>query len=212
MRRRLDPDERKREIIRAASRAFAARPFDQVQLDGIAADADASRALINHYFRDKRGLFAAVLWEIIERTPAVVRTDLDDESPEEMVAANTSAWLDLVEARRETVLMLLGAGPVGRDPEIEDAQDELRDRLARRMLSNHFGAAEPSPVAMTAMRSELGLIERAVRDLIDRRGVNRAQVQTLIERSILATVRDFLPAMEAEAEAAEEEGDGRKGA
>lgn len=211
MRRRLDPDDRKREIIRAASRAFAARPFDEVHLDEIAADANASRALINHYFRDKRGLFAAVLWAIIEQTPAAVRTDLAATSPEEMVAANTTAWLDLVEARREVALMFLGGGPVGRDPEIEAARDELRDRLARRMFSNHFGEAEISPTALTALRAELGLIERAMHDLIDQDGANRARVQVLVERSILATVRDFLPAMEAAEDEAGGESDGMKG-
>src|SRR5215212_3919805 len=77
MRRRLDPEVRRNEILKAATRAFATRPYDDVHIDAIARDAGASRALINHYFKDKRRLYVAVARKIVARTPSVVRTDLD---------------------------------------------------------------------------------------------------------------------------------------
>src|ERR1700741_1211 len=101
MRRRLDPDTRRAEILRVARHAFAALPYDEVQINAIAREADASRALINHYFGDKRGLFIAVPRALAPRLPSRVRTDLD-LSVEEMVAANTDAWADLIEASRHT--------------------------------------------------------------------------------------------------------------
>jgi AcrR family transcriptional regulator len=195
MRRRLDPDDRRKEILRAATRSFSTRPYDEVQIGEVAREADASRALVNHYFRDKSGLFAAVLRTIVEQTPTVVRTDLGEVGVEEMVAANTAAWLDLVEASPDTVMMLIGSGPVGRDAEIEAAQDELRDRLARRMLANHLRTDDPPAAAVLAMRAELGMIERAIRDWIGGRGGTREQTHLLIERSILATVREVIPAL-----------------
>jgi AcrR family transcriptional regulator len=69
VRRRLEAEVRRKEILRAASRAFASRPYDAVHIDAIARDAGASWALINHYFGDKRGLFLAVAREIVARTP-----------------------------------------------------------------------------------------------------------------------------------------------
>ncbi|HSI81559.1 MAG TPA: TetR/AcrR family transcriptional regulator [Solirubrobacterales bacterium] len=193
-RRRLDPDQRRDEILRAATRAFAARPYDEVHVDEIAADAGASRTLVNHYFGDKRALFLAVARANLDRIPDAVRTDLGLPI-EGTVDANTAAWLDLVEARRGSFLVLLGLGPLGRDPEVEAVQDELRDRLARRMLANHLGTPDPPPEALITMRATIGLIQRALLDWASGRGGTRAQTHALIAESILASVRDVLPAV-----------------
>jgi AcrR family transcriptional regulator len=194
MRRRLDPDVRRKEILAVATRAFATRPYDDVQVDAIAREADASRALVNHYFGDKRGLFLAVARDIVARMPSVVRTDLD-LSVEEMVAANTDAWLDLIEANRETSLMFLGAGPIGRDPELDALQDELRDRLADRILANHLGTTDISPAAHLTMRAATGMMELALRDWATGRGATREQTHAIVAQGILAVVRHVLPAV-----------------
>lgn len=196
MRRRLEPDERRREILHVAARAFSGRPYDEVHVDEIAREAGASRALLNHYFGDKRGLFLAVARTIVERMPATVRTDLTDRPVEEMVDANTAAWLDAVEAGSATFLAFTGGGPIGRDPELEALQDELRDRIATRMLSNHLGSAEITPAALFTMRAALGTVERAVIDWISGRA-GRPQTHAVIAKIILATIRDVLPAVEA---------------
>lgn len=198
MRRRLDPDERRKEILQAAARAFSSRPYDEVQVDEVAREADASRALVNHYFGDKRGLFLAVARTIVDRFPTRVPSDLTDLAPAEMVAANTAAWLDAVEAASETFLAFAGAGgPIGRDAELEALQDEFRDRVATRMLANHLGTTEIPPTALFTMRATIGLIERAAIDWIAGKGPTRAQTHTLIVTAILATVREILPAVEA---------------
>lgn len=194
MRRRLDPEDRRREILRAATRAFATRPYDDVHIEAIAAEVGASRALVNHYFRDKQGLYLAVARQMVERTPEIVRRDLEG-SVEEMVAANTAAWLDTVEASPQAFLSFRAGGPAGGDSRLDEFRDQLRDRLARRMLANHLGPTEPPAAALAVMRAELGLIEQAVADWIAGRGGNRAQTEALIAASILATVREVLPAV-----------------
>lgn len=197
MRRRLQPEERRKEILLAAARAFADADYDDVHVDEIARQAGASRALLNHYFGDKRGLFVAVARMLVERMPATVSTDLTGLSPEEMVAANTSAWLDSVEAASAAFIAFTGGGPIGRDPELEALQDELRDRIAKRMLSNHLGDTEIPPAALFTMRATLGLIERAIVDWLTGRGGNRDQTEVLITSAVLATMREILPAVEA---------------
>jgi AcrR family transcriptional regulator len=194
MRRRLDPDVRRKEILDVATRAFARRPYDEVQIDAIARDAGASRALVNHYFGDKRGLFLAVARGIVARMPSVIRTDLDLDV-EAMVAANTDAWLDLIEANRETSLLFLGAGPIGRDPELDALQDELRDRLADRILANHLGTTDIPPAAHRTMRAATGLMELALRDWATGRGGTREETHAIVGQSILAVVRHVLPAV-----------------
>ncbi len=194
MRRRLNPDERKAEILGAARRAFTTQPYDDVRLERVADDAGASRALVSHYFGDKRGLFLALAHDFVTRAPATVRLDLD-LSVEDMVTANTEAWLDLVLANREASMVLLGAGPLGHDRELEALQDELRDRLAERILINHLGTTDLPPAARLTMRAATGLVERALRDWILGKGATREQTHTIISQSILAVVRDVLPSV-----------------
>lgn len=205
MRRRLDPEERRQEILRAATRAFATQPYDEVQVADVAGAAGASRALVNHYFGDKRGLYLAVARQMVERIPAVVRRDLEG-TPEEMVAANTAAWLDLIEAGPQAFLSFMKGGPVG-DPRLAEFRDELRDRMARRMLANHLGTGEIPEPALAAMRAELGLIEQAVSDWLSGRGGDRRQTEVLIAASILATVRHVVPAVLAVAASSDEAGE-----
>lgn len=196
MRRRLSPGERKKEILAVAARAFAKQPYEDVHIDAVAREAGASRALVNHYFRDKRGLFLAVVAETAERLPKAVRADLG-LPVEEMVAANTAAWLDLIEADRHTFLMYVGAGPLGRDPQLESLLDRLRDSVVARILANHFGDTELPATAHSTMKAALAMMERAAYDWITGAGPNREQTQALISQTILTTVRQIIPAVEA---------------
>ncbi|HZE15444.1 MAG TPA: helix-turn-helix domain-containing protein [Mycobacterium sp.] len=192
MRRRVDPEIRRQEILAAARRVFATRPYEQVSLEEIAREAGASRPLVSHYFGDKRGVFLAVARETVARAPHTVRTDLG-LSVEAMVDANTTAWLDAVAANPESSLLLLGSGPPGRDPELEALLDELRDRLAERILINHLGTTEIPPAALMTMRAATGLMEVTVRDWLLGKGPTRQQTHTIIAQGILAIVRHVLP-------------------
>jgi hypothetical protein len=81
-----------------------------------------------------------------------VRTDLD-LGVEDMIAANTDAWLDLIEANRETSLIFRGAGPIGCDRALGALRDELRDRVAERILTNHLGTTQLPAAAQLTMRA-----------------------------------------------------------
>lgn len=60
-RRRLDPDSRRADILEAAAEAFASRPYGQVSISSIAADARASNALLYRYFANKEELYTEVV-------------------------------------------------------------------------------------------------------------------------------------------------------
>ena len=58
---RMDPDERRRLILGAARRAFAAQSYEDVSLSAIAREARASEALVHKYFSTKGRLYGRVL-------------------------------------------------------------------------------------------------------------------------------------------------------
>jgi AcrR family transcriptional regulator len=60
-RRRLSPDDRRNELLALGAEVFGERPYDEVRIDEIAERAGVSRALMYHYFPDKRTFFAAVV-------------------------------------------------------------------------------------------------------------------------------------------------------
>src|SRR5712675_1749454 len=60
-RRRLSPEDRRTELLALGAEVFGQRPYDDVRIDEIAERAGVSRALMYHYFPDKRAFFAAVV-------------------------------------------------------------------------------------------------------------------------------------------------------
>jgi AcrR family transcriptional regulator len=60
-RRRLSPEDRRAELLALGAEIFGQRPYDEVRIDEIAERAGVSRALMYHYFPDKRAFFAAVV-------------------------------------------------------------------------------------------------------------------------------------------------------
>jgi AcrR family transcriptional regulator len=66
-RRRLSPEERRNELLSLGAEVFGQRPYDEVRIDEIAERAGVSRALMYHYFPDKRAFFAAVVRAAGER-------------------------------------------------------------------------------------------------------------------------------------------------
>jgi len=66
-RRRLSPEDRRAELLALGSEVFGKRPYDEVRIDEIAERAGVSRALMYHYFPDKRAFFAAVVQDEADR-------------------------------------------------------------------------------------------------------------------------------------------------
>ena len=76
-RRRLSPDDRRTELLTLGAEVFGQRPYDEVRIDEIAERAGISRALMYHYFPDKRAFFAAVVHAEGERLFEATDAPLD---------------------------------------------------------------------------------------------------------------------------------------
>lgn len=129
-RRRLTADARRDELLDIGERFFAARPFDEVLMEDVAAHAGVSRALLYRHFPTKRDLFAAVYQRAADRLLAV--TELDSILPlADQVAAGLDAHIDYFVANRRTVLAANRA--LAGDPVIQaiisDELAVLRERL-----------------------------------------------------------------------------------
>ena len=113
-RRRLSPDDRRNELLALGAEVFGQRPYDEVRIDEIAERAGVSRALMYHYFPDKRAFFAAVVRAEGERLFEATNTPPEPgQSLFDQVRAGVLAYLRLrrgTSARR--VGGLHGHGPL----------------------------------------------------------------------------------------------------
>src|SRR3954452_11218080 len=63
--RRLEPDERREQILDCAVRLFGERPYSAVSTTEIAQQAGVARGLLNHYFGTKRDLYLEVVRQMV---------------------------------------------------------------------------------------------------------------------------------------------------
>lgn len=101
-RRRLDPDERREQILAAAADTFADRPYAQVTVAEVAAAAHASEALVYKYFPGKADLYTALVARAVGSLLDRQRAALDALAPgapvRDRLRATALVYLDHVAA------------------------------------------------------------------------------------------------------------------
>src|SRR5262245_50303855 len=95
-RRRLPPEERRRQLIDAATELYSRRPFEQVSVEDITEAADVSRALFYRYFSGPADVFAAASRVAIDDLVGRLTTPREG-SPEERLRGGVAEFVDFVE-------------------------------------------------------------------------------------------------------------------
>src|SRR2546423_3895736 len=116
--RRLEPDERREQILACAIKLFGERPYSAVSTTELAQEAGVARGLINHYFGTKRDLYLEVVRQMVT-FPEYAFKDLPEGSLDERVDGAVSWFLDLISHHPKTWLAVIGAEGIGDDPEVE---------------------------------------------------------------------------------------------
>ena len=134
-RRRLSPDDRRNELLALGAEAFGQRPYDDVRIDEIAERAGVSRALMYHYFPDKRAFFAAVVRAEGERLFEATNTPPEPgQSLFDQLRDGVLAYLRYDEEHPHGAwAAYVGMGRS--DPVLRDVEDVDNDRQAERILA-----------------------------------------------------------------------------
>jgi AcrR family transcriptional regulator len=133
-RRRLSPDDRRGELLALGAEVFGQRPYDEVRIDEIAERAGVSRALMYHYFPDKRAFFAAVVRAEGERLFEATNAPPDpDQSLFDQLRSGVMAYLRYDEEHPHGAwAAYMGMGRS--DPVLRGIEDIDNDRQANRIL------------------------------------------------------------------------------
>lgn len=192
--RRLEPDQRREQILDCAIRLFGERPYAEVSTTDIAREAGVARGLINHYFGSKRGLYLEVVRRMVT-VPIADRSAVPDGSLAERVEFSVDWLLDVISARGKTWVAVLGAEGVGNDPEVERILAEA-DEMAAENLVRTVGMrdVEPAGAELRAIvRAFGGMVKAAGREWITHGTLTREQVQLVLTEQLTTLLGETFP-------------------
>ncbi len=179
--RRLAPDERRAQILRAADEIFRAQPYDEVSLDRIADAAGITRGLINHHFGTKRELYVEVVRRLMRIPELPVPAYVQGATARSRLDESVGGWLDAIERNRDLYLAATTVAGTA-DPEIGAIVEEARETAARR-LAEVVGLGpldDLSPGRLGLLRAWEALAEGAIRQWLEYGRLSREQVHLLV--------------------------------
>jgi AcrR family transcriptional regulator len=202
---RLDYDDRRAQILAAARKLFVQRPYSEVSMAELAEAAGVARGLLHHYFGSKRELYLAVVRQVV-RVPTMPLPDptaSEDLEVDNVWDLSVDGWMHLIEANRDLWLAAIGAGGVGRDPELDEILDEARELTAARCLEAlGVDPASASDEVRALVRAYGAFAEETTREWLERRRLTREQVRALLRRALPLLLEQLLPVVEGSEERA----------
>src|SRR4051794_16997294 len=159
---RLDPAQRREQILDAANVLFAERSYDEVTVEDIARAAGVARGLVHHYFGGRKEVYIALLERIGAEREQQLRPPAG-RSARARVADTVSRWLDWTEANRTIWLGTIAHGEDIADPQVRRVVGDLVSRAVALLTTFHADIAEDSPRLRYALECWTGLNRAATR-------------------------------------------------
>ncbi|MGD6748077.1 TetR/AcrR family transcriptional regulator [Streptomyces sp. BH106] len=196
-RRRMEPDARRAEILAVARRRFGSTGYASVSISDIAAEAGVARALVNHYFGDKRQLYLEVVRQMMV-IPASVSQRLPPTTAEERLAVCVDRWLEVVERNREMWLAAIGMESLG-DPEVDrimlEADEIATDRILEAAMMTDVAEDAGREKLRAMIRAHSAMLKSASHEWLERGTLTRDDLHVLLTRSVLHLLHTVFPAV-----------------
>lgn len=195
--RRLEPDERREQILECAIRLFGERPYAAVSTTDVAKEAGVARGLINHYFESKRGLYLEVVRRMVI-VPSAAVPKVPGGSLRERVEFSVDWLLDAISAHGKTWVAVIGAEGVGDDPEVERILAEADERAAEYVVAAvGLDSVTTHGTELRAMiRAYGGMVKAAGREWITRGNLTREQVHLFLSQQLISLLAETFPRLQ----------------
>lgn len=154
-RRRLTPDARRAELLRAGERVFTEAAYEDVSIEQIADAAGVSKNLLYHYFSGKRDLYLETIRAATSEMLARTEPDLG-LAPIERLRASIDQHLGYVEEHAEGYIKLLRGAPG--DAEVQGIITAARRRVVQRTVAS-LPSASADPALVVALHGWVGFID-----------------------------------------------------
>jgi len=175
-RARLDPAQRRAQIVVAAAEVFRGRDPGDVRFDEVAHAAGVSRSLVYAYFGDRGELIAAVYLHTLSDLDAELTTLLGDVPVDEArLGSVIHHFLELADDNADSWRLFTAAGAVD-----HPAVQEARRRRCQRIADTWGGG----PAEQLLARGLLGLLEAATSEWVEHKPCTLEDAATLLTRAL----------------------------
>jgi AcrR family transcriptional regulator len=172
-RRRLAPEERRRELLGEGLRAFTSRPYEEVRVGEIAARAGASEGLVYRYFGDKRSFYLESIRAALDL--AARASDPDPTlPPRQRFEQGLRGLFELVERFPYAVPLVLQGGPAA-DPDVRAEVDAASDAVAARIIAR-MEVERPPARLRWAVRAWLMFVQTSTAQWLEDRLIPREEL------------------------------------
>jgi AcrR family transcriptional regulator len=189
--RRLEPDERRAQILACARRLFGERNYESVSTTELARESGVARGLINHYFGTKRELYLEVIRQLVF-IPDFAVERLAHGTLEQRVSGSIDRFLDVIDRNKKMWLAMIGTGGYGRDPDVarilREADEDTADQMLETLGLTGITAGREELRAM--IRSYSALAKAVTDEWMVRGTLTREQVHALLSTTLVGIVRD----------------------
>jgi AcrR family transcriptional regulator len=180
--KRLQPSDRKADILTVARRHFANQPYDAVSTAQIADELGINRGLLYHYFGTKRELYLEVIRTTVHapKFPSIPQL-IESGRFEDVLDEKVGEWLHEVESDRETFLFAFRFSSY--DPDEEAAaiiQASLDDAVEQTLAMGFDDPSQIPAAARGSLRALRSLTQTAVIEWLSVGSLSRDQVQVLL--------------------------------
>src|SRR6476620_10388414 len=186
---RLDPGQRRDQILDAANALFAERAYDEVSIEDIASSAGVTRGLVHHYFGGRKDVYIGLLERLGAQREDQLRPPAG-RSARARVADSVSRWLDWTDTNRTIWLATIARGEDIADPEVRDVVADLVDRAVALLTALHADIATDSPRLRYALECWTALNRAATRHWL-RGQATRDDTHELLTSTLEHILRTF---------------------
>ncbi len=196
-RTRLDPDERREQILVVATEVFREQEYSAVSLEALANRAGVTRGLLHHYFGSKRSLYLEVvdqavrIPESVDIIPPGVAGDL-----EEVVTACVANWMRMIKTVGGLWSGVASSGGFA-ETDIDAVLVSARDQLVDRMVEEFpFPESLDRKFLRSTLRCYAAFARVATDEWLVRKTLDRAQTEALLRETLLTLITSVVPAMD----------------
>ena len=185
-RRRLTPDARRAELLRAGEAVFTARAYDDVSIEDIAESAGVSKNLLYHYFSGKRELYLETIRAATQGMLGRTEPDMRLE-PIERLRRSIDNHLWHAHEHAEGYIKLLRAA--GGDSEVQEIVADARRQVVDRTLrSLPLGGATPPPGLRLALHGWIAFIDEVSIAWLEHPTLAREDLREMLVHQFVAIV------------------------
>ena len=186
---RLDPGQRRAQILDAANALFAERAYDDVSIEDIASAAGVTRGLVHHYFGGRKDVYIGLLERVGTQREERLRPPVG-RSARARVEDTVSRWLDWTEANRTIWLATIAHGEDIADPDVRRVVADLVRRAVGLLAAHHADIADDSPRLRHALECWTALNRAATRRWL-RGEATREATHELLASTLEHVLRTF---------------------